>query len=228
MKNRFFVAVLMLLAVCRFAAAQGKGKGATRAEIFERQVVEDVRKRYAEMKRMISLMGEGPDWQERAIDADSPGGWPPEYFHVKVVQNLPATGYHEENVKMFYEEVHGEGVDEIYPPLRLAFASSKYNFAAREYYEEFLYDTEGNLIFIYAQEPDLDEGVIVKYRFYIRDSKVIWTTVKESSFDDDGGETEVYADSDLTRDYREALDRYADYSNRIKALFTAVDNARRL
>ena len=68
----------------------------------------------------------------------------------------------------------------------------------------------------------------MKYRFYIRDSKVIWTTVKESSFDDDGGETEVYADSDLTRDYREALDRYADYSNRIKALFTAVDNARRL
>ena len=217
----FFAMVLSLTAI-----AQKVGGDPDKLTAKEKKAVEEIRQRYSDMKKMIELMGEGPDWQDRAVDADSPGGWPPEYFHVKIVQNLPATGYHEENVKMFFEEEEG-AEDVIYPPLRLAFASSKYNFAAREFYEEFLYDKQGNLIFIFAQEPDLDKGVIVKYRFYIKDSKVIWTIVKDCSFED-GSETEVYASSALIPEYRKSLDYYADYSNRIRTLFDAIDKAKKL
>ena len=82
MKNRLLLVLLVFLTAALSCSAQ--------------KAVDDIRKRYGEIKRMISLMGEGPNWQDNAIDADSPGGWPPEYFHVKIVQNLPGTGYHEE------------------------------------------------------------------------------------------------------------------------------------
>ena len=162
--------------------------------------VDAIRKRYGEMKQMISLMGEGPDWQDRAIDADSPGGWPPEYFQVKVVQNLPATGYHEENVKMFFEEVR-TSEEEIYPPLRLAFASSKYNFAAREFYEEYLYDEQGKLIFI----------TIVKTRRH-----------DEEQFQ------EEYSGEMVPDEYTEWLDQYIISSQNIQKMFDAVNAGKHL
>ena len=34
--------------------------------------------------------------------------------------------------------------------------TAKYNFAAREYYEEYLYDDKGQVMFIYAYTPNED------------------------------------------------------------------------
>ena len=223
--KKVFLLLLCLAALAMPGRAQGY-KSVAKPNSFEKKAIENVRQRYAEMKKMIDMMGEGADWQDRAEDADSPGGWPPEYFHVKVVQNLPGTGYHEENVRMFYEEERS-GEDEVYPPLRLAYASSKYNFAAREFYHEFLYDEKGDLIFLYGQVPDTERGVVLLLRFYIKDSKVVWTMVSERSLQDDSV-TEVYADSALLQEYREYLDSFCDYSNRIRTLSAAVDGARRM
>lgn len=188
--------------------------------------VDAIRKRYGEMKQMISLMGEGPDWQDRAIDADSPGGWPPEYFQVKVVQNLPATGYHEENVKMFFEEVR-TSEEEIYPPLRLAFASSKYNFAAREFYEEYLYDEQGKLIFIYAMSPDIVDDKMCELRFYLKGKLVIKTIVKTRRHDEEQFQEE-YSGEMVPDEYTEWLDQYIISSQNIQKMFDAVNAGKHL
>lgn len=232
--KKFFVLSLFAMTLSLSVSAQKASGNPDKMTAAEQKAVDEIRQRYSDMKKMIELMGEGPDWQDRAVDADSPGGWPPEYFHVKVVQNLPATGYHEENVRMFFEEVEGE--DLIYPPLRLAFASSKYNFAARQYYEEYLYDKKGNLIFIFAQEPDLETGMWRQMRFYMQGTKVVHTIVRECPLTDDlevrdlsqDPASEVYSGSGLPTGYIESVDTYVQKAKKIEKMFKAIDEGRTL
>ena len=61
----------------------------------------------------------------------------PQTYSVIVKQNLPGTGYHEETIQMVYrEKTKYDG--QIYADLYLDFATKKYNFAARQFYEEYL------------------------------------------------------------------------------------------
>ena len=71
-------------------------------------------------------------------------------FTAQVKQNLPATGYHYEDVKMYY----------------------------REYYEEYLYDQLGHIEFIYAAQPDLSEGKDYELRFYFHNGELIEVIIK--------------------------------------------------
>ena len=96
------------------------------------QTIEDIRKAYASAKEYIGMMSD-----------DFPGeGIPPEYYHLHVSQMLPATGLHREDIRLYYNDVEEENKEEprIYPLHYLRFASTKYNYAAREFYEEYLYD----------------------------------------------------------------------------------------
>jgi hypothetical protein len=94
-------------------------------------------------------------------DEDGNFAWSPEYYDLHVIQNLPATGPHHENIRMFYgkEEQEDEENYNPYPPHYLRFTTAKYNFAARQFYEEYLYDNKGQVIFIYAITPDVDENM---------------------------------------------------------------------
>ena len=61
--------------------------------------VESIRKAYQDVHKMIDQM-----------TPDAEGMWetPPEYFDLKVVQNLPGTGPHEEKIRMYYGELESE------------------------------------------------------------------------------------------------------------------------
>ena len=217
--KRLLTIMLPMLVVALTALGQ-------KPDVREQKVIDNIRERYSEMKDYIYRMGEGPSWGENAEGPDSPGAWPPAYFHVKIAQNLPATGYHEENVRMYYDEVP-TAEDEIYPPLQLAFASTKYNFAAREFYEEYLYDKQGNLIFIYAMTPDVDMSKIVEMRFYLKGKLVTWCIIKSKSFDEDQF-TEEYSDNDVPSDYQEFLGDYIDSARKIERMFAAINEGRKL
>ena len=78
----------------------------------------------------------------------------PQCFTTHITQNLPGTGYHQEDISMYYREILSSD-DQIYPSLALEFATKKYNFAAREFYEEYLYDDKQQIQFIFATTPDL-------------------------------------------------------------------------
>ena len=233
--KKILVLLFCVLALSLTASGQKRKSDPSKPTAQEQKVVSEIRQRYADIKNMINLMGEGPEWMYSDGAEDSPGGWPPEYFQVKIVQNLPATGYHEENVRMYYEEEETDE-EEIYPPLRLAFASSKYNFAAREYYEEYLYDKKGNLIFIFAQEPDLETGTWQQMRFYMQGTKVVQTIVRECPLTDDfqvrdlsqDSASEVYSGSGLPTDYIEIVDTYVQKAHKIEKMFKVIDDGRTL
>ena len=110
--------------------------------------VENIRKEYQNVHEWIALMS----------DSFPSDGIPPEYFDLRVEQNLPATGPHHENIRMYYGELEPEEEGDPYPPHYLRFATIKYNYAAREFYEEYLYDDKGKMMFIYALTPDVEGG----------------------------------------------------------------------
>ena len=60
--------------------------------------VESIRKEYQSVHEWITLMS----------DSFPSDGIPPEYFDLRVVQNLPATGPHHENNRMYYGELEPE------------------------------------------------------------------------------------------------------------------------
>ncbi|MBR4367843.1 MAG: hypothetical protein IKP52_00885, partial [Prevotella sp.] len=88
--------------------------------------IESIRKEYQAVHEMMDLM---------TPDEDGNYAMPPEYFDLNVVQNLPATGPHHENIRMYYGELPPKYEGDPYPPHFLRFATAKYNFAAREFYE---------------------------------------------------------------------------------------------
>lgn len=55
----------------------------------------------------------------------------------------------------------------------LHFATAKYNFAAREFYEEFLYDEQGNIEFAYCRNADMDDFLGGELRLYFQGGKLI-------------------------------------------------------
>ena len=110
---------------------------------------EKIRQEYASVHEWISHMMPNEEGET---------GMPPEYYELNVIQNLPGTGPHREVVRMFYGEEEA-AEDVIYPPHYLRFATAMYNFAAREFYEEYLYDEKGRVMFIYAITPDADPNM---------------------------------------------------------------------
>ena len=139
--KRTFIAIMMLAGWMQTACAQ--------------HTIESIRKTYQENWEVINMMSDN-------FPSD---GIPPEYYHVHVAQNLPGTGGHQENVRYYYGELESDE-DVIYPPHYLKFVTSKYNFAAREFYEEYLYDNKGHLMFVYARTPDVDFPKMHEIRLY--------------------------------------------------------------
>ena len=153
--------------------------------------IEDIRKSYANVKEHIAQMsGEFPS-----------DGIPHEYYHLNVEQNLPATGPHHEHLWMYYGELE---VDAIYPPHYLWFATKKYNYAAREYYEEYLYDNKGQLMFIYATNPDVIFGDIFEFRLYYDGQRMVKCIVKQRKWDEKTYR-EVYNGQEIPGAYIETI-----------------------
>lgn len=134
--------------------------------------IQSIRKAYQDVHEMIDYMTPKGD--------DIPA-MPPEYFDLQVVQNLPATGGHKENIRMYYGELEPEEEGDPYPPHYLRFVTAKYNFAAREFYEEYLYDDKGQVMFIYAITPDVTIGEIKFYelRMWFDGERLLRFTAKK-------------------------------------------------
>ena len=147
----------------------------------QKRTVESIRQTYAEVHEWISHMMPNDEGET---------GMPPEYYELNVIQNLPATGKHEEKVRMFYGEIESED-DPIYPDHYLRFATAKYNFAAREFYEEYLYDDKGRVMFIYAITPDVELGAVTPYeiRMWFDGERMLRLSVKK--LDDPAGYIDI-------------------------------------
>ena len=188
---------------------------------FAQNTIASIRKAYQEQKEAIALMSD-----------DFPGeGTPPVYYHLHVAQNLPGTGPHHENVHMYYGELPSEEEGDPFPPHYLSFVSSKYNFAAREYYEEYLYDDKGRVMFIYARTPDVDFPKMHELRLYFDGDRLLRLNVKAAddlnSFEDKAVSTasfkDVYTGTTIPEQYKEACSMYKSYARRFLEVFKAID-----
>ena len=185
---------------------------------FAQNTIESIRKEYQEVHEWIARMEPNED-----------GGhdWPPEYFDVHVVQNLPATGPHDEKIRMFYGEKETEE-DLVYPPHYLRFTTAKYNFAAREFYEEYLYDNKGQVMFIYAISPDVgDDLTPYELRMWFDGERLLRFTAKkaEGEYENLRKATykETYSGKTIPELYQREAGRCQQRARRFITMFDGID-----
>ena len=177
-----------------------------------------IREHYAAAKAYVE--------QQQAVEADGDTYPVTQCFSVQVKQNLPATGYHQEDVKMYYREEQ-ETDEQIYPDLLLDFATKHYNFAARTYYEEYLYDQQGRIEFIYATLPDLDEGKDYELRFYFHNGALIETLVKSRPMGSGTFDT-IYQGKTVPAAYSDSYESRLGAAKGIMDLFKTINANREL
>lgn len=199
--------ILLLLAMCALAQPA-----------LAQDVKKAIREHYAEAKAYVDQVAKG-----EAEDYTYPV---PRYFSAHVKQNLPATGLHQEEMLMYYQE-RRDSIEQIYPSLYLDFAIKKYNFAAREYYEEYLYDEQGHIQFIYATSPDLDFENDYEFRFYFSKGMLKEILVKRRPVGK-GEYTTYYTGKSVPDEFRQSYAGYYDTSKNVMRIFNAIDAGRQL
>ena len=177
-----------------------------------------IRAHYAEAKAYVD--------QVKKMEAEGFSYPVPQYFSAHVKQNLPATGFHQEEVLMYYQE-RRDSDEQIYPSLYLDFAVKKYNFAAREYYEEYLYDEQGRIQFIYATSPILDFENDYEFRLYFSGGQLAELLVKRRP-QGKGEYTSVYTGKAIPEEYQSSYSGYYSTSQNVMLTFTAINDGRQL
>lgn len=192
--------------------------------VFAQTTVESIREEYREIHEMIELM---------TLDSEGFSAMPPSYYEVTKVQNLPATGMHREVVRMYYGELPSEEEGDPYPPHYLRFVTSRYNYAAREFYEEYLFDSKGDLIFLYAITPDiyLDRLTHFELRLWLSpEAGILRFTAKEAQGDEkyEGNlgafnYKEVYSGREIPEVYRDEVDLRLQRAKGFLSMFKGID-----
>ena len=175
------------------------------------QTVQSIRERYNAIHEVI---------QQMTPDKDGETMLPKEYIDLDVYQNLPGTGGHNERIRLWYGYLE-DGNDVIYPPRYLSFATSKYNYAAREFYEEYLFDEQGHLLFVYAKTPDVEHSDM--YPFELR----LWFNGKQllrfNAKNHEG--KEVYTGIEIPKDFQSEVNRVKDRGVQLLEMFKGLDKA---
>ena len=186
--------------------------------------VEMIGNTYREVKAWIALMDESFPSE----------GIPPEYYELTVRENLPGSGPHREITHMYWGELPTEDEGEIYPPHFLRLATEEYNYAAREFYEEYLYDEDGNVMFIYALTPDVSSDMVPVYElrmWYGRNRLLRFTAKKAEGLDYIDLETlrkasflEEFSGESIPEKFRSETDRLLGRSQGLLGMFKIIDN----
>ena len=192
------------------------------------QTIESIRKAYQDVHETIAKM---------TMNEEGMYEIPPQYFDLHVEQNLPATGPHHEYIRMFFgEEEQDEESEDYspYPPHFLRFATAKYNFAVREFYEEYLYDEKGNIMFIYIITPDVEDDMMpYELRMWFDGERLLRFTAKrkEEPLDYIDIATlskatfkEVFSGKTIPEKYERETGRCQLRAKRFLELFESIDN----
>lgn len=208
MKTKIVLTLLLCVASALQASAQN--------------TIESIRKEYQSVQEWIAMMSD-----------DFPSdGIPPEYFDLHVTQNLPATGGHDEQIRMYYGYLESEEEGDPYPPHFLRFATARYNFAARQFYEEYLYDDKGQVMFIYAITPEIDnEMTPYELRFWFDGKRLLRFMAKKAELPEnyDGSlkgikYNEVYTGTTIPEKYQDEADRCKVRARRFLEMFKGIDD----
>lgn len=179
--------------------------------------VESIRQRYQSMKEYISTH------TDQNLNDGAEFG---EFYHLNVRQWLPATGGHLEDTYFYWGEVE-DNEDLVYPDHYLEFVTTRYNFAARNYYEEYLYDADGNVAFIYAYNPmtAMEDGADDKeyeFRFYMNKGRLIKGIIMQKGYEQQTFKEE-WQGTKLPAKYADVYSGYMASANQLKELFVNIE-----
>ena len=174
-----------------------------------------IRKHYADAKEKVAEF----ERTEEERDYSSC----PLCYEVNIMQNLPGTGPHNERMRMFYNVEDNEDWEPDEPMLSrsLFFATWKYNFAVREFYEEYLYDEKGNIEFAYKRDADLDD-VGGELRFYFKNGKLFKVLVSILNPETDKYE-QTYSGATMPKKYEDKYKSCIYMVEKFKRLFNELD-----
>ena len=180
--------------------------------------VESIRQRYNAIKEYIA---------NHSGDGDTNGAYYGDFYHLKGSFNLPATGGHVEDTYLYFEEEEDPTEEKIYLPHRLKFATTHFNFAARKYYQEYLYDSDGQVAFIYAYDPmtsfEGDAGDMeYEFRFYMNKGRIIKAIIKRKNYDESEFH-EVWQGSRLPEKYANLDRAYMGSARQLADLFSDIE-----
>jgi len=143
----------------------------------------------------------------------------PKYYQMNVMTILPGTGGHHKEINMYFSSREDH---EIWPSNWLELVTTSYDYAVRQYYEEYLFTPNGDLSFIFVRTPDVEFGKEYEFRFYFDDGLFL-VTIRSREV---GGSdfVEVFSDTEVPTQY---LSFYYEYLNNVSNyhhLFSAMDN----
>jgi len=171
--------------------------------------IESIRKTYADVKESVAMMSD--DFPSEGI--------PAEYYHLRVAQNLRATGPHTEDIRMYFNEVEQDEDEDWnpYPFHWLRLVTAKYNFAVRQFYEEYLYDDKGQVMFIYAITPEVGDDMIpYELRMWFDGKRLLRFTAKKA-------EVTVFSGTTIPELYRGETDRCKERAQHLLMMFKGID-----
>lgn len=88
--------------------------------------------------------------------------------------------------------------------LQTQFVTLSYNYAARQYYEEYLYDEDENLVFAYCRHSKDDMSGMFEVRIYLDKNEVFTLLVKEKK-EGEKQYTQTYKGSKITPEYTDIV-----------------------
>jgi hypothetical protein len=179
--------------------------------------ISTIRKHYAEAQEMVA---EYAAWEKE-------GEWSmpcPMYYEVNIKQNLPGTGYHKERIRLYFFEKENEEGNADEPMLfrSLHFVTWKYNYAAREFYEEYLYDEKGNIEFAYVRNADMDHFKGGEMRCYFQNSNLFKVLVSIRNEETEKYE-QKYSGTMVPKEYARVYEGCQHEIDRFKHLFEEID-----
>ena len=183
--------------------------------VHAQDALESIRQRYASIKKYIEThQGDNPnDGAEWA-----------EFYHLQGQQMLPGTGGHKDDIYMYWNEREEE---KIYPSHYLTFATRKYNYSAITYYEEYLYDEDGQVAFAYIHNPSWSpdgEGEQKEYefRFYLKKGRLIESSIKSRDYGQQAYK-EVHKGTRLETYYANVFDEYMHQAEKLRRMFINIE-----
>lgn len=128
-----------------------------------KQVVDEIREQYAGAKQMIEYNNSSDETRNQVT--------------ATISHMAPGTGHQEKVVTFYFTTDFDENVNEYVS--KPYFITATYNVAARKFYDEYLIDRKGNVVFAYLSGDSFDTAIgREEGRFYWKSGRLVHKQVK--------------------------------------------------
>ena len=179
------------------------------ATAFAQSAVTKIREEYAAAKEYVKTLS------ERKYAAQN-------RYQTTIEQRLSSSGLHKETVTMYFYENEGDYGEVINRTIMYALVN--FNLGSKKYTEEYLYDHNGKIQYIFATTEDDDAIEFFEFRFYINEDKIVKITVKSRMT----GETEFkdkYSGEVVPNEYESYYKKYSTRATAIATMFNSIEAA---